>query len=52
MIARILRWLLLGQVLAILLVAALLMVVPPQPTANERAAFERLPRETILIVDQ
>jgi len=30
---------------------ALLMVVPPQPTPAERAAFERLPRETILIVD-
>jgi Ca-activated chloride channel family protein len=30
---------------------ALLMVVPPQPTAAERAAFERLPRETILVID-
>ncbi len=30
---------------------ALLMVVPPQPTAAQRAAFERLPRETILIID-
>ena len=30
---------------------ALLMVVPPQPTPAERAAFERLPRETILVVD-
>jgi Ca-activated chloride channel family protein len=30
---------------------ALLMVVPPQPTGAERAAFERVPRETILIVD-
>jgi Ca-activated chloride channel family protein len=30
---------------------ALLMVVPPQPTAAERAAFERVPRETILIAD-
>ena len=30
---------------------ALVMVVPPQPTAAERAAVERLPRETILIVD-
>ena len=30
---------------------ALLMVVPPQPTAAERATFERMPRETILIVD-
>jgi Ca-activated chloride channel family protein len=30
---------------------ALLMVVPPQPTASEKAAFERVPRETILIVD-
>jgi len=30
---------------------ALLMVVPPQPTAAERAQFERMPRETILIVD-
>jgi Ca-activated chloride channel family protein len=30
---------------------ALLMVVPPQPTAVEKAAFERVPRETILIAD-
>ena len=30
---------------------ALLMVVPPQPNAAERAAFERMPRETILIID-
>ena len=30
---------------------ALLMVVPPQPTAAERATFERMPRETILVVD-
>ncbi|MBC8023723.1 MAG: marine proteobacterial sortase target protein, partial [Burkholderiales bacterium] len=30
---------------------ALLMVVPPQPTAAERAAFEGMPRETILVVD-
>jgi Ca-activated chloride channel family protein len=30
---------------------ALLMVIPPQPTAAERAAFERMPRETILIID-
>ncbi len=30
---------------------ALLMVVPPQPTPAEKAAFERVPRETILIVD-
>lgn len=30
---------------------ALLMVVPPQPTAAEKAAFERVPRETILIAD-
>lgn len=30
---------------------ALLMVVPPQPTAAEKVAFERVPRETILIVD-
>ena len=30
---------------------ALLMVVPPQPTPAERAQFERMPRETILIVD-
>ncbi len=30
---------------------ALLMVVPPQPNAAERAAFQRLPRETLLVVD-
>ena len=30
---------------------ALLMVVPPQPTAAEMAAFQRLPREMVLIVD-
>ncbi len=30
---------------------ALLMVVPPQPSDAERAAFERMPRETILVVD-
>jgi Ca-activated chloride channel family protein len=30
---------------------ALLMVVPPQPTAAERAAFQRMPRETILVID-
>lgn len=30
---------------------ALLMVVPPQPTAAERAEFQRMPRETILVVD-
>ncbi len=30
---------------------ALLMVVPPQPTATERAAYEGMPRETILVVD-
>jgi Ca-activated chloride channel family protein len=30
---------------------ALVMVVPPQPTAAERAAFERVPRETILVAD-
>ena len=30
---------------------ALLMVVPPQPSAAEKAAFERVPRETILIAD-
>jgi Ca-activated chloride channel family protein len=30
---------------------ALLMVVPPQPTAAERADFQRLPRETILVID-
>ena len=30
---------------------ALLMVVPPQPTAAERAQFERMPRETVLIID-
>lgn len=30
---------------------ALLMVVPPEPTAAERAAFNTLPRETILVID-
>ena len=30
---------------------ALLMVVPPQPTAAERAAFQSMPREAILVVD-
>lgn len=30
---------------------ALIMVVPPQPSAAEALAFQRLPRETILIVD-
>ncbi|HSN21562.1 MAG TPA: marine proteobacterial sortase target protein [Usitatibacter sp.] len=30
---------------------ALLMVVPPQPDAAQKAAFQRVPRETILIVD-
>ena len=30
---------------------ALLMVVPPQPTAAERAEFQRMPRETVLVVD-
>jgi Ca-activated chloride channel family protein len=30
---------------------ALIMVAPPRPTAAEAAAFQRLPRETILIVD-
>lgn len=30
---------------------ALLMVVPPQPTAAEAAAFQRLPREMLLVVD-
>lgn len=30
---------------------ALVMVVPPQPSAEEKAAVQRLPRETILIVD-
>lgn len=30
---------------------ALIMVVPPEPNAAERAAFQRVPRETILIVD-
>jgi Ca-activated chloride channel family protein len=29
----------------------LIMVVPPQPTAEERAAFQRIPRETLIIVD-
>ena len=30
---------------------ALIMVVPPEPNAAEKSAFERVPRETILIVD-
>jgi len=30
---------------------ALLMVVPPAPNATEKAALDRVPRETILIVD-
>jgi Ca-activated chloride channel family protein len=30
---------------------ALLMVMPPQPDAIEKAAMERFPRETILIID-
>jgi Ca-activated chloride channel family protein len=30
---------------------ALLMVVPPQPTAAERAAFQQLAREVILVID-
>ena len=30
---------------------ALLMVVPPQPTAAERAAFRAIPREMILVID-
>jgi Ca-activated chloride channel family protein len=30
---------------------ALLMVVPPQPTAGEKAVMDRFPRETVLIVD-
>jgi Ca-activated chloride channel family protein len=30
---------------------ALLMVVPPQPGPAEKAAYERVPRETILVVD-
>lgn len=30
---------------------ALVMVVPPQPTAAEMQAFQRLPREMILIID-
>jgi Ca-activated chloride channel family protein len=30
---------------------ALLMVVPPQPSVEEKATLERFPRETILIVD-
>jgi Ca-activated chloride channel family protein len=30
---------------------ALLMVVPPQPNAAEKAATDRFPRETVLIVD-
>jgi Ca-activated chloride channel family protein len=30
---------------------ALLMVVPPQPSAAEMAAFQRMPREMVLVVD-
>jgi Ca-activated chloride channel family protein len=30
---------------------ALIMVVPPEPNAAEKAAFQRVPRETVLIVD-
>src|SRR5258705_3352810 len=30
---------------------ALIMVVPPEPNATEKAAFQRVPRETILIID-
>ena len=30
---------------------ALLMVVPPQPTAAERAAFRAIPREMVLVID-
>ncbi|HEX7465854.1 MAG TPA: VIT domain-containing protein, partial [Usitatibacter sp.] len=30
---------------------ALIMVVPPEPNAAQKVAFERVPRETILIVD-
>lgn len=30
---------------------ALVMVLPPEATGNDKAAYERLPRETILIVD-
>ena len=30
---------------------ALLMVVPPEPTAAEAAEFRRMPRETLLVVD-
>jgi Ca-activated chloride channel family protein len=30
---------------------ALLMVVPPQPSAAERAAFRAIPREMILVID-
>lgn len=30
---------------------ALLMVVPPQPSAEEAAAFQRLPRETVFVID-
>jgi Ca-activated chloride channel family protein len=29
----------------------LIMVVPPQPSGEEKAAFQRIPRETILIAD-
>jgi Ca-activated chloride channel family protein len=30
---------------------ALLMVVPPQPTAEERSAYTALPREIVLVID-
>ena len=30
---------------------ALIMVVPPEPNAAEKVAMQRVPRETILIVD-
>jgi len=29
----------------------LVMVVPPQPTAEDKAAFQRIPREIVIIVD-
>jgi Ca-activated chloride channel family protein len=29
----------------------LVMVVPPQPTAQEKAAFQKIPREIVIIVD-
>ena len=29
----------------------LIMVVPPQPTAEEKAAFQRIPRDIVIIVD-